>query len=516
MKHVFLLIALIFSIKNTCFAQAPIIIWEHTYGGGQMDEGNSIFEDQFDNLLISGVASSNALVFSIDNSGNQNWLKRYGGTYGTENAAQILRGIDGNIVFAGMASSTDGDVIGLHGATPGMLVGAADFWVVCLDTSGTILWQKCLGGTYDDEAYSIVQSPDSGYLIFGNDGSVDGDVNIHYGMDDLWLAKISRTGLLQWRRSYGGSNDDMAGKIISTSDGGFIFCSSSQSFDYDVTSNFGSYDAWIVKLSSTGIIQWQRNYGGTGDDIARDILQTNGGDYFLIGNTNSIDGDITDPKGQGDILVMKIDSTGSLLWSHCVGGSQNEIGYAGCITPNGVEVVGYTESDDSAFSSNHGYSDIAAFEIDNNGNMLWSKCLGGSDFDKAYSVVSTHDGGTAIAGYTLSSDGDVSVPNAGNEQAWVIKLSPNLVKVDELPKSHINFTCSIVNGSLVLNCNSDKIRTCVLRIYDLTGRIKLEKLISLDIGNNNLSFPVSVSNGVYVVNIFDKETSFISEVFSLD
>ena len=99
MKHVFLLLALIFSIKNTCFAQAPIIIWEHTYGGGQMDEAFSIFNDQYGSFWVSGMASSHALVFSIDNLGNQNWLKRYGGTYGTENAAQILRGIDGNIVF---------------------------------------------------------------------------------------------------------------------------------------------------------------------------------------------------------------------------------------------------------------------------------------------------------------------------------------------------------------------------------------------------------------------------------
>ena len=330
MKHVFLLLALIFSIKNTCFAQAPIIIWEHTYGGGQMDEAFSIFNDQYGSFWVSGMASSHALVFSIDNLGNQNWLKRYGGTYGTENAAQILRSFDGNIIFAGRASSTDGDVVGLHGALPGDLSGDDDYWVVCLDTSGNILWQNCLGGNFSDDAYSIVQAPDSGYLIFGNIGSNDGQVNVYYGSDDLWIAKLTRTGLLQWRKTYGGSNNEIAGKIISTRDGGFIFCSSSQSFDYDVTSNFGSYDAWIVKLSSTGIIQWQRNYGGTGIDIANDIVQQDDGSYFVVGNTSSTDFDINDPKGQGDILVMKIDSIGGLRWCRCLGGSQNDAGFAGC------------------------------------------------------------------------------------------------------------------------------------------------------------------------------------------
>ena len=98
----------------------------------------------------------------------------------------------------------------------------------------------------------------------------------------------------------------------------------------------GSYDVWIVKISSNGIIQWQYSYGGSGSDGANDIVRDFNGNYYLIGNTNSGDFDINNPKGAGDILVMKTDSLGILQWSKCLGGSQNEEGQAGCLTTNGV------------------------------------------------------------------------------------------------------------------------------------------------------------------------------------
>ncbi len=503
-------------IACNCLAQTPVIQWEQTYGGGQMDEAFSIFNDQYGNFLVGGEASSHALVFSIDNLGNQNWLKRFGGTYGTENASQILRSFDGNIIFAGRASSTDGDVVGLHGALPGDLIGEDDYWVVCLDTLGNILWQNCLGGNFSDVAYSIVQSPDSGYLIFGNIGSNDGQVNVYYGIHDLWIAKLSRTGLLQWRKTYGGSNNEIAGKIISTNDGGFIFCSSSRSFDYDVSSNFGAYDAWIVKLSSTGLIQWQQNYGGSSDDFANDIIQQDDGSYFVVGNTSSTDFDINDPKGQGDILVMKIDSLGSLIWSRCLGGSQNDAGFSLCSTVNGVEVVGYTYSDDSTVSGNHGYNDVAAFEIDNNGNLLWSKCLGGSNVDVAYSVVSTSDGGSAIGGYTLSLDGDVSGPITGNEQAWVIKLSPNPVNISEKNYLKISFGGVIKNGTFYLNYLLNKNKSGMLSLYDLSSKLVFEKKITLSSASNNIQFPCNVSTGLYVIKFENNDEIISKKIIAID
>jgi len=165
---------------------------------------------------------------------------------------------------AGETWSNDGDVSGNH--------GGSDYWVVKLNSSGDIEWQKCLGGTnsdggiFNDYIYSIQQTSDGGFIMACETMSNDGDVSGNHGSYDAWVVKLNSLGDIEWQKCLGGTNRDIANSIQQTSDGGFIVAGYTYSNDGDVSGNHGYCDAWVVKLNSSGDIEWQKCLGGTNWD----------------------------------------------------------------------------------------------------------------------------------------------------------------------------------------------------------------------------------------------------------
>ena len=503
MKHVFLLIALIFSIKNICFAQLPTIQWQNNYGLSGDEVARSIAYSNLGFYILAGTTDRNgsdASIFKVDTSGNLLWSNSYGGSH-DEQSYQSLVTFDNKIVFIGEANSVDGDVFGVHGNPPGNL---PDYWLVCLDTSGTIEWQKCLGGSFSDQGFSVVQTPDSGFFITGTISDDNGDVDRYIGSDDVWVVKTDKHGNLMWRKTIGGTDSDFGNKCILTSDGGFLIAATTASTDVDVIGNHGSVDAWIVKLNSQGIIQWKRTYGGSGPDLATDILQGLNGSYYLIGTTGSLDGDISGVKGSADMLVIKIDSVGNILWQKCVGGSFIDEGRSGCVTSGGVQVIGYSWSNDFDAISNHGNKDVFAAEFDSSGNLLWVKCFGGSADDEGFSILTTSDGGSIFSGYTSSTDGDAIGNFSNNHRDWLVKLSPLPVAVEALTTQSLNLTVIKNGNSTFISFNLDKDSEIKMSFYDMLGRNLFEKKVRGHLGENQILLDISLP--AYNCNIIQLET----------
>src|SRR5690242_19546280 len=128
------------------------------------------------------------------------------------------------------------------------------------------------------------------------------------------LALLSQAPPIQWEKSFGGSNDDVASSIIQTSDGGFITAGWAQSNNGNVTGNHGGYDSWIVKTDASGNLQWQKTYGGTANDFAQCIRQTTDGGYIVAGESQSNNGDLTLNHGGDDFWVFKLYVNGNLVW----------------------------------------------------------------------------------------------------------------------------------------------------------------------------------------------------------
>jgi hypothetical protein len=234
------------------------------------------------------------------------WQKCFGGSKDDE-AKSIQQTSDGGFIVAGKTWSNDGDVTGNHGdGDVWEVFFQADFWVVKLSATGEIQWQKCLGGSDYDWVNSIQQTSDGGFIIAGETYSNDGDVTENHGYRDFWIVKLSATGEIQWQKSLGGSWEDEAKSIQQTSDGGFIVAGYTALNDGDVTGNHGGKDFWVVKLSAEGEIQWQKCLGGSKDDEAESIQQTNDGGFIVAGYTASKDGDITGNHGGKDFWVVKL------------------------------------------------------------------------------------------------------------------------------------------------------------------------------------------------------------------
>jgi hypothetical protein len=229
-----------------------------------------------------------------------NWQKCLGGSIDREGGLSIQQTADGGYILSGRTESNNGDVSGNQ--------GNSDAWVVKLTSLGVIQWQKCLGGSGPDEGFSIQQTIDGGYILAGRTESSDGDVSGNYGGSDAWVIKLSNLGAILWQKCLGGSLYDIGSSIQQTTDGGYILAGHTYSSDGDVSGNHGDSDAWVIKLSNLGSIQWQKCLGGSLNDTGSSIQQTTDGGYILAGQTRSNNGDVSGNQGSADAWVVKLSS----------------------------------------------------------------------------------------------------------------------------------------------------------------------------------------------------------------
>jgi alpha-tubulin suppressor-like RCC1 family protein len=386
------------------------------------ETANSIEQTSDGGYIIAGYSTSTSvngqinhgggdyMVLKLDGSGNTQWTKLLGGT-DDDGANSIKQTSDGGYIVAGQSQSNDGDVNGNHGSN--------DYWVVKLNNVGIIQWQKSLGGSHIDLAHSIQQTTDGGYIVAGASYSSDGDVSNHHGnfLDpDYWVVKLDNAGNIQWQKSLGGSGDEAAYSIQQTIDGGYIATGYSTSPNNgDVNGIHGGEDFWIVKIDGSGTIQWQKCIGGSDNDEAYSIQQTNDGGYIVAGSTYSA-------TVNRDYMIVKLDNSGNSQWTKLLGGSADD--FAESIKQSddgGYVAIGYSTSNNGNVSGNHGSDDYWIVKIDGIGNLQWQKSLGGSASDEASSMQITNDGGYIVAGYSASNNGDVS-GNNGSLDSWIVKL----------------------------------------------------------------------------------------------
>jgi len=270
--------------------------------GDQFHYANSIAPATGGGYIITGGANpagfSDVWVAKLNDQGDQQWEKTYGGSW-SEGAAHVVTASDGGYIIAGGTQSTDGDVTGNHGGD--------DAWIIKIDDNGNKVWQKTYGGSGGDGCSYIAKTSDGGYVIAGATGSNDGDVSGNHGSSDYWLYKINATGALVWQKTFGGPDTDVAMHMIPTADGGFVVTGYSRSSTGDITNFRGQTDTWVVKIDGNGNKIWQRALGGTDEDYGDFILEYTAGKFVVVGTTYSDDLDIVGLHGYGDAWLMRFE-----------------------------------------------------------------------------------------------------------------------------------------------------------------------------------------------------------------
>jgi uncharacterized delta-60 repeat protein len=418
--------------KNGCncalvqHASAASLYWAKTYGGIGDDNASCIQQTSDGGYVVSGYTDSfgagegDFWVLKLDLNGAIEWQKTYGGT-GNDQAWCIQQTNDGGYVVAGETDS--------FGA------GLLDIWILKLTSTGSVTWQKTYGGANNDHLRSIQQTSDGGYIVGGDTYSFGaGDV-------DAWILKLASNGSVIWQKTYGGSGYDWASAVQETSDGGYMVAGDSASF-----SETGVH-VWVFKLNSNGSTAWQKIFERSSGDYAYCIRGTSDGGYIVAGETNGT-GLIPWERG-ANIWVLKLNSSGSIDWRHAFAGYNDEWAYSVQQTPDGDYILaGYArtwtggylgapplcEYTPSVRSSSQfrgsaamvrkpnsiamGYGNYLVLKLNSSGSILWQRAFGGESDNRPFSISQASDGGNVAAGYTKDL-------GAGGYDTWIVKLGPS-------------------------------------------------------------------------------------------
>ncbi len=434
-KHLklFLLFSILYSCSNAPEIGIKIISLNKsvTYGGTKNEIARSVisFNDGsyavvgFTQSLDGDVSTSKTetqydfWVLKFDSNDNLQWQKVYGGS-SDDKAYKAISTSDNGITIAGYSKSNDGDLNSNE--------GFEDFWVLKLDNNGTIQWQTTTGFLGVDQAFSLTQTTDGGIFVGGildvtsSNGEGNSLAKTQHAGGDYWAIKLNSNGDIEWRNYFGGTNTDTCYDVVETTDG-YILVGSSDSTDVDINNNKGSYDFWIIKIDNAGNLLWEKNFGGTEIDEARAITKTNDGNFIIVGDTRSNDQDISINNGGADLWVIKINNDGELLWEKNFGGSNFDVARSINKTSDGGYVIsGSSRSLDNGFT-NQGQNDAWILKISSEGNEEWQQIIGGSNIDFFYDAIELEDGSFVAVGESSSNDGNIET-NKGFSDLLIIKL----------------------------------------------------------------------------------------------
>ena len=428
-------------------------VWDKTYGGRGNDKLKSISITIDGSYMLGGSSTSGKGIdkteisrgeddywlIKTDANGTKYWDKTFGGLtgeggiFGTD-YGDFLNTVtptpDGGYLVGGTSDSN----AGLDKSEDSK--GFTDFWVVKVKEElprATYARDFAYGGSDTEGFTSIINTSDGGYLLGGHSLSNNsGDkTESSQGKNDFWIVKTDASGRKIWDKRFGGTNHDYLNQIISTQDGGYLLAGSSQSnISGDKSQDSrGGQDYWIIKITGTGLKQWDRRFGGSGFDDLRKVVQLTTGEYILAGYSDSpVSGDKSQPsQGGHDFWVLKVSSSGRKIWDKRYGGNLNDnLESMIALQDGGYVLAGSSASGISGDKSQPGRGgyDYWVVRIDSKGLKLWDKRFGGNGSDQLFAMGQINSGDFYLAGHSSSgANGDKSQSCEGGKDFWLIKIT---------------------------------------------------------------------------------------------
>jgi hypothetical protein len=280
------------------------LLWDKSFGGTGGDYLKAVIPMPAGGFLLAGESysgvsgnktsprrdetmySADLWIVRIDDTGNKLWEQSYGGT-GEDHLGAVVATADGGIMLGSASSSTE------TGNKTAPQIGGSDYWVLRLDATGEIIWQRTYGGNDWDELRGITATSDGGFLLGGISYSpvTEGYKTTEpFGSADYWIVRIDANGEKIWETGFGGTDYDNLLSVASTADGGFLLGGASYSAPGgNKTSAWrGRSDLWIVRINSAGEKRWEESYGGLGDDYGGKAVQTSDGRFLLGGTSDNL------------------------------------------------------------------------------------------------------------------------------------------------------------------------------------------------------------------------------------
>jgi hypothetical protein len=367
-------------ISTVAFAQPPDTVWTRTFGGAGDDIAHVVQQTASGGYILAGSTTSFGLGEQIyfvrtDFQGHEIWTRTYGGP-GIDIATSGQQTTDGGFIIAGYTET--------YGA------GGQDVYLIKTNADGDTLWTKTFGGTGNDAANSVQQTPDRGYIIAGRTDS--------YGNGSQgYLIKTTATGVMTWYHVFGGIGDEAFRCISQASNGGYIITGYQTLFGTDDS------QAWLVLTNSMGSPIWDQTYGAVGEEIGHAVVENPFGEFIVAGLTAAYGSTTL------NTLLFATNGNGNLIWENNYGGVDDDVGNWLLLDGNHALLTGYTNSWGAG-----GY-DVYLIKFDAWGIILWDMFIGGQGDEVGNYIRSTTDGNFILCGYTTSF-------GAGGKDAYLIKL----------------------------------------------------------------------------------------------
>jgi uncharacterized delta-60 repeat protein len=352
------------------------LLIQKTWGGTSGDVGYGVAVDSFGNTYVTGYSYSfgpgnpshgSLSLLKYNATGSLIWQRIWSGSgNGTDYGQGVAVDSSGNVFVAGYTNS--------FGA------GGNDVLLLKFNsTDGSLLWQKTWGGSGDDTGYGVAIDASGSIFVTGE------TISFGAGSDDVLLLKFNSTdGSLLWQRTWGGSSNDLGHGVVVDSSGNVYVTGSTNSF------GAGAADILLLKFNSTGSLLWQTTWGGSSDDGGRGVAIDASGNIYITGETYSFG---AGAPTYDDVVFLKFDSSGGLLWQRTWGGGGDDVGTGVAVdSSKNIYVTGYT------FSYGTGSDDVSLLKFNSTGSLLWQRTWGGIGSDAGLGIAVDSSGNALVAG----------------------------------------------------------------------------------------------------------------------
>ena len=443
-------------------------LWTKTFGGTGLEQGNSVRQTNDGGYIVVGstvsfgAGNNDVYLIKTNGSGNAAWTKTIGNVP-AEYGYSVRQTADSGYIIL---------------ATTNAVAGLNDIFLIRTDSAGTVIWTKIHSGTYYNDVYSFEPTNDGGYIISGRNAVGAGDYN-------FYLFKADSSGNNLWVKTYGGVTNDMAYAVQQTADSGYIMAGYTSSF------GAGLEDVYVVKTDSVGDTLWTKTYGEVGYERGNAVKQTADGGYIITGSTTSF-------GTGGDAYLLRIDGSGTVLWSKNFGGPYGEIGKSLLIDNDGGYVIAGIYNDGSNAS-------VYLVKTDSSGNSQCNTAtnttlanFAATQVANLVTTVSTNNPVVSVAASIVAS---VDSAHTLCSNVGISEYSPNENSISIFPNpTKDNFT---------ININAE-IKKAQIEIYNVMGEKIHTEIISA--ASSKEIYLRNISSGIYFVKVYNGQNQYTKKL----
>jgi Ca2+-binding RTX toxin-like protein len=469
------------------------LLWTRQFGSTGYDSINRTLLDNSGNVIVGGVTNGalpgqiyqggqDAFIAKYDANGTALWTRQFGSAV-YDNVSSTVLDASGNVIVSGNTS----------GALPGQIhQGSDDVFVAKYDTNGTLLWSNQLGGSAYEYVTETIVNANSDVIVSGlTYGALPGQTNTD-GFSDIFIAKYSSTGSLLWSRQLDSTGSQTHGKTLIDTNGDLVVSGGTYGSLFGQV-NQGDYDGLVTRYNTDGTLLWTRQFGTTGyDDVVQTLLDSSG-NTVVSGTTSGAFAGQTN-QGLNDIFVAKYAANGNLLWTRQLGSTTSDSISKTLVDANGNIIVTGTTSGSIGGQTSQGLSDVFVAKYDANGNLLWTRQLGGVSNDYVTEMMLDANGNIIVSGSTAgalpgqtsngSNDSFVAKYDTNGNLIWVKQLGST--SYESIPKTRLDANGNVVlagysynpttfsqEGIFVTKLGQETVTSTDLSDYNVDGKLDL-------------------------------------------